>query len=69
MVTRSIPNRPPQNADASVHANVLADDGPDGASDAAYVALAERLGYALLTADQRLAAASTVTCAVEVLHP
>jgi predicted nucleic acid-binding protein len=39
------------------------------AYDAAYVALAERLECALVTADQRLAAAPTITCAVEVLHP
>jgi len=38
------------------------------AYDAAYVALAERLGCTLLTADQRLAAAPTINCAVEVLH-
>ena len=36
--------------------------------DAAYVALAERLGCSLLTADQRLAAAPMVACAVEVLY-
>lgn len=35
--------------------------------DAACVALAERLGCALLTADRRLATAPTITCAVEVL--
>ena len=39
------------------------------AHDAAYVALAERLSCSLLTADQRLAAAPMVTCAVEVLYP
>jgi len=39
------------------------------AYDAACVALAERLGCSLLTADQKLAAAPTVACAVEVLHP
>ncbi len=39
------------------------------AYDAAYVALAERLECALVTADQRLATAPTITCAVEVLHP
>jgi predicted nucleic acid-binding protein len=39
------------------------------AYDAAYVALAERLDCALVTADQRLAAAPTITCVVEVLHP
>lgn len=39
------------------------------AYDAAYVALAERLSCSLLTADQRLAAAPMVACAVEVLHP
>lgn len=37
--------------------------------DAAYVALAERLGCSLLTADHRLAAAPMVACAVEVLYP
>jgi predicted nucleic acid-binding protein len=39
------------------------------AYDAAYIALAERLGCTLLTADHRLAAAPTITCPVEVLHP
>lgn len=39
------------------------------AYDAASVALAERLGCSLLTADQRLAAAPTTTCPVEVLGP
>ena len=39
------------------------------AYDAASVALAERLGCSLLTADQKLAAAPTVACAVEVLYP
>lgn len=39
------------------------------AYDAAYVALAERLDCTLLTADQRIAAAPTITCRVEVLHP
>jgi predicted nucleic acid-binding protein len=39
------------------------------AYDAAYVALAERLGCSLITADQRLAAAPIVACTVEVLHP
>jgi predicted nucleic acid-binding protein len=39
------------------------------AYDAAYVALAERLSCSLLTADQRLAAAPMVACAVEVLYP
>ena len=39
------------------------------AHDAAYVALAERLSCSLLTADQRLAAAPMVACAVEVLYP
>lgn len=37
------------------------------AYDAAYVALAERLGCALLTADARLANAPGLTCPVEVL--
>ena len=39
------------------------------AYDATYVALAERIGCTLLTADQRLAKAPTITCPVEVLHP
>lgn len=39
------------------------------AHNAAYVALAEQLRCSLLTADQRLAAAPTITCAVEVLYP
>ena len=39
------------------------------AYDATYVVLAERLDCTLLTADQRLATAPTITCAVEVLHP
>jgi predicted nucleic acid-binding protein len=39
------------------------------AYDTAFIALAERLGCAMLTADQRLAAAPMVTCAVEVLSP
>ncbi len=39
------------------------------AYDATYVALAERLDCTLLTADQRLATAPTITCPVEVLHP
>jgi predicted nucleic acid-binding protein len=39
------------------------------AYDATYVALAERLHTTLLTADQRLASAPTITCPVEVLHP
>ncbi len=39
------------------------------AYDAAYIALAERLGCTLLTADQRLAAAPAIACPVEVLHP
>jgi predicted nucleic acid-binding protein len=38
------------------------------ADDAAYLALAERLTCSLLTADQRLATAPMVACAVEVLH-
>lgn len=37
--------------------------------DATYVALAERIGCTLITADQRLAKAPTITCPVEVLHP
>lgn len=37
--------------------------------DAAYVALAERLGCGLLTADARLASAPGARCAVEVLRP
>lgn len=37
------------------------------AYDAVYVALAERLDCALVTADRRLAAAPGVTCTVEVL--
>ena len=39
------------------------------AYDATYVAMAEQLHRTLLTADQRLAAAPTVTCPVEVLRP
>lgn len=39
------------------------------AYDATYVALAERLHCTLLTADQRLATAPTITCPVDVLHP
>ena len=39
------------------------------AYDATYVALAERIGCTLITADQRLANAPTITCLVEVLHP
>ena len=35
----------------------------------AYVALAERLGCSLLTADQRLAATPMVACADDVLSP
>ena len=37
--------------------------------DAAYVALAERLGCALLTGDQRLSRAPGLRCPVEVLPP
>lgn len=36
--------------------------------DATYVALAERAGCPLVTADRRLAAAPGLRCAVEVLH-
>ena len=36
--------------------------------DAAYVALAESLGYALLTADARLARAPGIRCTVELLR-
>jgi predicted nucleic acid-binding protein len=39
------------------------------AYDAVYVAVAERLDCTLLTADQRLAAAPTIRCPIEVLHP
>ncbi len=39
------------------------------ACDAAYVALAERLSCSVLTADQRLAAAPMVACAVEACIP
>jgi predicted nucleic acid-binding protein len=38
------------------------------AYDAVYVALAELLGCALLTADRRLAGSPTISCPVEVLH-
>jgi predicted nucleic acid-binding protein len=38
------------------------------AYDAVYVALAERLECALLTADRRLADAPTISCPVDVLH-
>lgn len=38
------------------------------AYDAAYVALAEKLKCTLLTADERLAAAPRITCAVDVLR-
>ncbi|MEQ8719604.1 MAG: type II toxin-antitoxin system VapC family toxin [Acidimicrobiales bacterium] len=37
--------------------------------DAVYVALAERLGMALLTLDRRLAAAPGTRCEIEVLSP
>ena len=37
------------------------------AYDAAYVALAEHLGWVLLTADSRLARAPGITCTVEVV--
>lgn len=37
------------------------------AYDAAYVALAEHLGWVLLTADSRLSRAPGITCTVEVL--
>lgn len=37
------------------------------ANDACYVALAETLDCVLVTADARLAGASTITCDVEVL--
>lgn len=37
--------------------------------DAAYVALAEHLGCALLTADGRLATAPGLRCSIEVLRP
>lgn len=37
------------------------------AYDACYVALAEHLGWALLTADRRLSRAPGITCPVEVL--
>lgn len=39
------------------------------AYDAAYIALAEQLDCTLLTADRRLAAAPTVSCPVDVVHP
>lgn len=39
------------------------------AYDATYVALAERIGCTLITADRRLANAPTITCPVDVLHP
>jgi predicted nucleic acid-binding protein len=38
------------------------------AYDSAYVALAEELGCELLTADQRLASASALRCAIRVLR-
>ncbi len=39
------------------------------AYDATYVALAERIGCTLITADRPLANAPTITCPVDVLHP
>lgn len=39
------------------------------AYDAVYVALAEQLDCTLLTADRRLAAAPTISCPVEIVHP
>lgn len=39
------------------------------AYDAVYVALSEQLGCTLLTADRRLAAAPTISCPVEIVHP
>lgn len=39
------------------------------AYDAVYVALAERLGCTLFTADRRLAAAPTISCPVTVVRP
>ncbi len=61
--------------DASVLVVALADDGPDGDSacdprrreryDASYVALAERLGATLLTADVRLTRATGPNCTIE----
>lgn len=39
------------------------------ASDATYIALAEHLGWTLLTADGRLARAPRIRCTVEVIGP
>ncbi len=37
--------------------------------DAAYVALAERLGWTLLTADGRLSRAPGIRCRAEIIRP